>query len=139
MGTLGKIQADVCLELVSVPAFSGNIGLVLRVAVVNVDFVLPPSSNEPLVSPKFYPALLDTGARVTCVPKRVVEECSLDGLKATKHTGVTGETDVEQYAFGIGFFVPSGNPSPSGGVCLGGASPLLFCYIVAVSSLRVTL
>ena len=68
-----------------------------------------------LRSPTFYNALIDTGATVTCISPRIVQEVGLQPTGKSMMTGSTGSSAVNTYQFGVGFLT---NPrqTPTGQV-----------------------
>ena len=62
-----------------------------------------------------FQALIDTGATSTCITRKVVDEAGLVAVGKTMMAGTTGDMEVEQYAFGVGF-VLSPQQHPSGEV-----------------------
>lgn len=62
-----------------------------------------------------FDALLDTGATSTCISERVVMDVGLVPTGKTIMTGATGELEVDEHFFGIGF-ITSLEPQPTGEV-----------------------
>jgi len=60
-----------------------------------------------------FKALIDTGASSTCVSEEVVGKCGLDATGMVPMIGATGEADVEQFTFAVGFVFPH-DQEPSG-------------------------
>lgn len=61
------------------------------------------SVNSPVQSPRFYTALIDTGATLTCISPKVVHEVGLQPTGKSMMTGATGSSAVNTYQFGVGF------------------------------------
>jgi predicted aspartyl protease len=100
------------------PCISGSynpaVGPIIQVAIVDAKLALGGVQN---VGPKLsiYSALIDTGATSTCITQRVIDEVGLVPVGKTRMTGATGESIVDQYAFGVGFMLNS-RQTPTGEV-----------------------
>lgn len=73
------------------------------------------SISSAVPSPRFYTALVDTGATLTCIYQKVVQEIGLQPIGKSMMTGATGSSAVNTYQFGVGFLT---NPvqTPTGQV-----------------------
>ena len=58
-------------------------------------------------------ALVDTGASVTCVSNSAAKKVGLQPSGKTIMSGSTGQGDVDQYTFGVGFIIGA-QQNPSG-------------------------
>ena len=76
---------------------------------------LPISMSGSSQAPRFYTALIDTGATLTCISPKVVHEVGLQPTGKSLMTGSTGSSPVNTYQFGVGFMI---NPvqTPTGQV-----------------------
>ena len=50
-----------------------------------------------------FPALVDTGASVTCISSNVIQRLGLQPSGKTQMSGSTGQNTVDQYSFVVGF------------------------------------
>lgn len=70
--------------------------------------------GDAVPTPRFYTALIDTGATLTCISPKVVQEIGLQPTGKSTMTGSTGSSAVNTYQFGVGFMTnqvqtPTGN------------------------------
>jgi Aspartyl protease len=91
------------------PCLSGNynpaVGPLVQVSILRPEFALKAGggSRAEMPSLDMFMALIDTGASTTCISRSVVDAVGLTPIGKTKMAGATGNGDVNQYAFGVGF------------------------------------
>ena len=116
------------------PCISGSynpaVGPLVRVAILKLpaEIAAKPEAGQ---KQKFstFQALIDTGAISTCISQKVVEEAGLTATGKTLITGVTGDMQVDQFTFGVGFILsPQQHPSGevSGDISVQGVQGCLF-------------
>lgn len=99
------------------------VGPLIQLAIIRPDPILltgvsvqsPLEIGQGTQGPRLYNALIDTGATLTCISPKVVQEVGLQPMGKGMMIGSTGSSAVNTYHFGIGFMT---NPvqSPTGQV-----------------------
>lgn len=91
-------------------SFNHQIGPLIQVAIIkepeNIDAGVP---HEPCM----FMGLIDTGATTTCISSKVIEDCHLEPTGKTLMVGATGQEEVDQFTFGVGFII-DGNQATTG-------------------------
>jgi hypothetical protein len=105
------------------PSLSGSynpaVGVIVSVAVMPPSMVPSLASNPTAPSVlsqqqlTFFPALIDTGASITCIADSVVKTLGLTPSGKTMMSGSTGQGPVDQYTFAVGF-IYGAQMNPSG-------------------------
>jgi hypothetical protein len=105
------------------PCVSGNydpkVGILINCAIFPQSHLaafsapLAPGSSPPNLT--MFMGLVDTGASATCISKNVVSSLRLQPSGKTKMSGSTGQSNVDQFTFVVGFLFGA-QQAPTGAV-----------------------